>query len=764
MTSLPFVGRRDELSVLRGGTDDTASLYPIIGPSGIGKSALLEQYATWCEENNIPVVEYRVREPNSVQQFCARLLQKWQETHPEVFEKSLRDRVSLSSLASVAGQFFSGYSKVDPQMAPAGAALQAIGDNVKTEPSDEVPDFARDIISLISKTDEHFSTNGFVLIIDQFDQEQLDTDVYRDISRILRSVGAALDKSKCVCVGAQERFYDRTKEFLHEIELEEFNVETVRSYLEAAEFPTEYASEVYEIASGNPYFTTRILQIASQEGDIQTALEDHPDIQEERYERLENRFFESLDLQLREVLKSTCVLPELRPDLVAYVLDRSENKIESTFRQLRQQTVLKRLGYDSGLPVYQLHQLQKEYLKERIGDEELVEQHRKAAAYHLTQLVQNSTTEFGELLTEEGRENVRRVAAAGILFDYHIQRLPTNFSVEDRIDGVLDEVESIPEQDARMALKDYYSNYAMIGTEIPHLDVSRDIDSNDILAVLRGHPSNSGIIQTQTLLENLKAVDSVSSGEADLIAYLHSTLFGAMAILNSKGTPSLIEFLQNRLETLEESDIDDNPLIRLSRLSIIYAMDYKASTEGIQIEYDFWEELNEIYSLSKSDWEAIKDSIIQLLATISDADDFRDTFQEIESVTESGEKVELGDPSALSRHGIQGGLSKATFNPVVAMSELLSRLSTGDEIQDFRNEWETQITQFEHDGHDAIAALYRDIDNFVLAPLSLLDSQVNPALNLISTFNHDELAIREVEPTSTLIRALVAYRQAAQSN
>ncbi|RDZ50455.1 hypothetical protein C5C07_19225 [Haloferax sp. Atlit-4N] len=721
----------------------------------------------WCDGEDIPVLAYRVREPESLEQFGARLAQTWQETHPGVFETSLRERVSLGSVLSKTGQIL---SKVpgDATTKTAGAALQALSQPDQTTETDDVPDIAGDILSLIEQTRAHYAADHCVLIIDQFDRAQIDEEVYQDIARTLRSVATALSDSGSVCVGAQERFYDRTQNFVTEIELEEFDVNTVGSYLTASGFEAKYASDVYEIAAGNPYFTTRLLQIALQRDDIHAALADHPDIQQERNELLETRLLESLDESYRSLLRESCALPELRPDIVADVVDRPREDVEQSFRDLRQQTILKRLGYDQGIPVYHLHQLQQAYLKERRSDDELLIQHRKAAAYHLTELVENLVSGVDELVSEDGRRKLQNFAASGILFHYHISRPPgLDISFEDRLEAVLAELDDISADHARTVLKEYYTKFALVGTEVPDLDASQAIDSDEILSVLRGPPSNSEIVGTQALIAELNDDDRVSSLEAELLTFYHDTMTRVMILDNDGDESEAVELLTERLEALEETDADvDTPIGNVGRLLLIFIAEFYADRDDVAIDYDpdydFWDALEETYGLSRADWELVKASLVELIDTVSDSERLFELFEQLGSKSQSDSQAELQDPSAISRFGLQGGLAKALFNPFVGFSEVFANLSTGESIVAFRTEWHTHIESFEQEGHECLGALYRDIDTVILEPLVDV-GQSNPALELFGDFEN-ELEVRDVDPAATLIRVLTAYRDALGEN
>ncbi|RDZ44525.1 hypothetical protein C5B91_18510 [Haloferax sp. Atlit-10N] len=224
------------------------------------------------------------------------------------------------------------------------------------------------------------------------------------------------------------------------------------------------------------------------------------------------------------------------------------------------------------------------------------------------------------------------------------------------------------------------------------------------------------------------------------------------------------ELLSERLTALEETETDiDNPLGNVGRLLLIYFAEFYADREGdTELEYDFWSELEECYDLSRDDWETVKSSVFKLVDTVSDAERLFDLLKQMGSTSQSDSQVELQDPSAISRFGLQGGLSKAIFNPFVGFHEVLADLSTGKPIVDLRTEWHSQIRVFEQGGHHCLGALYRDLDTVVLEPLVDV-GQANPALALLGDFEN-ELQIRDFDPSATLIRVLTAYRDAIRKH
>lgn len=107
MNDSPFVGREDELETLTDAVagDASASLIPIVGPTGIGKTTLLSEFASRCHDRDYRVLHYELKEPASVEQFLSRLLDHWQDVHPSVVPSSRR--TTLGDLTGSLGRSLS---------------------------------------------------------------------------------------------------------------------------------------------------------------------------------------------------------------------------------------------------------------------------------------------------------------------------------------------------------------------------------------------------------------------------------------------------------------------------------------------------------------------------------------------------------------------------------------------------------------------------------------------------------------------------------
>jgi len=69
-------------------------------------------------------------------------------------------------------------------------------------------------------------------------------------------------------------------------------------------------------------------------------------------------------------------------------LDADLTTVEDTLHSLERRSILTQLGYSKGNPVYRLHDLHRDFLRERLSDDDRASQHAQAAGYYAIKLAQ----------------------------------------------------------------------------------------------------------------------------------------------------------------------------------------------------------------------------------------------------------------------------------------------------------------------------------------------------------------------------------------
>jgi Archaeal ATPase. len=560
MNDSPFVGRESELETLTNTVtgEDPESLIPVVGTTGIGKSTLLTEFVDRCRDRDHRVLHYNLKEPTSVEQFLSRLLDHWQDVHPSVVSGSRQSM--LRKLVGSVGNSLTQTS--EPGTSVIGGILNAF---VRGDNNAEVTDVTSELLELATKTREKSSTDRFVLVIDQFDEARIDQGVYDEIATLLREIAIDAPQGIVCCIGTRERFYQISNSDVSELELQPFDVEDVRTYLDALELDSTYADRVHDAASGSPYFVERIGQIAADVGSVSTVLDDLSEVETERLRMLEERFLDTLDEFSRRLLRETCFLPELQSQTVATALDADLTTVEDTLHSLERRSILTQLGYSKGNPVYRLHDLHRDFLRERLSDDDRASQHAQAAGYYAIKLAQTRDGSLQELITEEGIQRRREHMTAGIMFEYHLQKFPSQMDAEERVERIFN---SVPDQEPtpKEAALAYFKDYREYSVAAETLGVTPSVDAESILTALDNdpYPTRGSEERLKAVIRGLQARDTLNDDQTEVVV-LVATAAAYVGQVDITGSDTdreeIVEMLNDRRERLNSEKLPGLHLI-----------------------------------------------------------------------------------------------------------------------------------------------------------------------------------------------------------
>lgn len=760
--TLPFVGREAERETLHELITDSPNvgLCPVVAQSGYGKSALLENVQQEYDSAEVAQFFYRIKEPRSGEQFFQRVLESWQETFPKSRLEQVRDTIVPNLLSQIGSVLKRGGP--DPVTKGAGAVVGTAGDTL-SENSPEIQDIAVNLVNLAEAALERSEADYMVLVFDQFDQNGLTKYVRDDLGRVFRTVGQLLPDSILCCVGTKFRFYQQTADYVSEIELSEFSQADVQEYIAETGFNTELAQTVYTETSGHPYYVTRVLQIARNQNSLEAGLDDLPNLRQERYRRLEERFLGILQPQERDVLEATAVLQELRPQIVAALVDESESDVQSVLDSLYETAVLKRRGFYDGTPVYQRHELQRQHLQESISESERADQHRAATAFYLERMIETLPMKTPEFFTSEGASDSRRFIAAGTLFEYHLHHLPATQSLDNHLDQIITKVSSAEEKVARQVITEYYRVANDTITESDVLDIEAEYDTQEVVDAARTQRSSSpDLPSAKQLFNQLQEDESLTLAQAKFTSIIYDTLVTGLFLNETR--QENIELVQERRNYLNNVDPspDMEPMVKLARATCIWWLDTVAETDTAT---SFWSHLSDEYDLTQTDWEQIRDVGTEMFK-LFDVDfeeiskQFHGNGKDAEDKQRQGEALQ----SQISEHGVYGGLTEAAGGPVVMMAKLARSLKTGEDIEPHIDRWTDLERHFSETGHPALAALCQDVTECILRPLSDSSAPAIAILRITRQFEINDTNAIEDATIAQVVTLAQAVQQTIKTN
>ncbi|WP_188148879.1 AAA family ATPase [Haloferax sp. AS1] len=754
MNDAPFVGRGDELETLTTAVadDDRVSLLPVIGPTGIGKSTLLSQFVGKCRDRDYRVLRYDLKEPSSVDQFLSRLLDHWGDVHPSVVPSNNSN--TLRDLTGNIGRSLSKTSGVETSLL--GAVLNSFAD----EGDDGNPDITSKLLELAINTRDASPTTQFILVIDQLDETRIDQVVYDEIARLLREIASDAPYGVTCCVGTRERFYDLTDPDISELELQPFDVSNVRSYLNALGLDATAAARVHDAASGSPYFVERIGQIAADTRSVASVLDDLSTIDSERRLMLEERFLATLNDFTQRLLRETCFLPELRPRPVAHVLEEDITEVEATLRDLQRRSILTRLGSSKGNPVYRLHGLQRDFLRERLAETDRTAQHARAAGYFALELANTRTGSSKELLTEDGIKRHREYMTAGVMFEYHLQQLPSYLDAEERVETIF---ESVPEQDPspKDAVRGYFANYRHYSITADELGITPAVDADSIRSALDTRPEATEHAQplTGAAIRGLRAENSLNHDQTEVLIHLASAAYAAQVVSSTAEREELVKELATQRERLTIEQFPDAPeLCKLGRVVIDFFTGTVVDDEDSG-STDVWETIEHEYGVTYNESHVLLDAVRQTITCLFD-------WAVIEGAMEErdGRSVAVGshldEDASIEEYGIEGSLLQNLNSPLFLAYRALQPPTT-EELDELSHLWSKLEARFADNGVYFLAALCRDIRKMVVDPITGETTKEHVGLQLMNAISFEKLDVVNHEPAATLVTIVKALEGVA---
>jgi hypothetical protein len=133
--------------------------------------------------------------------------------------------------------------------------------------------------------------------------------------------------------------------------------------------------EIHSAIDGHPYYLQLLIETSDTEPDLE--------IRDDVYAHIEQQYLKSLTEREETFLRHTSPLIELDAELCANVLDEfSRSAVRQTLQGLCEKTIIRELGRsdETGLLVYDVHPLFREFLYERTEDTDAV--HRAAFQYY----------------------------------------------------------------------------------------------------------------------------------------------------------------------------------------------------------------------------------------------------------------------------------------------------------------------------------------------------------------------------------------------
>lgn len=742
MSGSPFVGREDELEKLTNAVsdDDTASLIPVVGATGIGKSTLLSRFVGQCRDQEYRVLRYELNEPASVEQFLTRLLDHWQDVHPSVVSSGSSSAVK--NLIGSIGRSLSNTPGTGTSLV--GGAMNAFAGE---DNEAEVPDITSKLLELAVKTRDKSPANRFILVIDQFDEARINQDVYEKIATLLREIAKDAPTGVVCCVGARQRFYDSLDANVKGVDLQPLDVEDIREYLGALGLETSAAQHVHDATSGSPYFVERIGQIAIETGGVNAVLADLSEVEAERRRMLEERFLDILDGFSKRLLRETCFLPELRPRPVSYILEADIAEVEQALRDLERRSILTKLGYSKGNPVYRLHGLHREFLRERLTDEDRASQHARAAGYFTIELANTGTGDLTELLTEEGVQRQREHMTAGVMFEYHLQQFPRRMDASERVRWAF---ESVPEQEPspRDAALSYFKGYRNYSIAAETLGITPAVDAKSIKTALsdRSTETRSDDAQLEVIIRGLRADDTLNDDQTEVFLKIVEGGFEARLVTDADAdSEEVLERLEKKREQLTTEKFPDAPeMCKMGRVAIDLLREVVTEEDELN---KAWTTIEQEYDVTNDDLQVLWDAIGETASCLLNWSLLEAELEKNDGNLSTSPQLE-GDTS-IEEEGMERSLLKNLSSPLFLGYRAL-QTPNDDDLQLLSETWSELETRFENDEIYFLAAFCRDARETFVEPISAEATKTRVGLQLMNAIRLQEWEFTNYEPVDTI--------------
>jgi energy-coupling factor transporter ATP-binding protein EcfA2 len=387
--AVPFVNRKEELGKLRDSLQtDSGHFHVLVGPSGSGKSALLDRFQEHCQEERVRTVRHDISEPKSEAAFIYRLLEKWNQVLPSSKWDSIKESVKSANTEPLvqAAKF------ADPAV---GTGARIINAALSGAVEDESLSNATDEVDFLINVLDTGPDERIVVIIDQFDERRLSESVSRDLGRVFREISRKSPANIVWCIGADHEFakyedqitrlqvgpldsaaieelLDKTGAYLGEAEADGGQTE------ETASFVTEITNfegpnltkeglidEIKTRTKGHPFMLALFLQTVRDE-DVSYAIQDLPMSHQRVRDHLEGRLLERLDPQEEALMRDVCVLEKFDAKLAAHLSGNSVAEAKRILTNLKERSIIREVESISGEKTFRTHDLIREFLQGEI--------------------------------------------------------------------------------------------------------------------------------------------------------------------------------------------------------------------------------------------------------------------------------------------------------------------------------------------------------------------------------------------------------------
>ena len=387
--AVPFVNRTEELGQLRNSLQtDTGDFHVLVGPSGSGKSALLDRFQEHCREEGVRTVRHDISEPRSEAAFIYRLLEKWDQSLPSSKWDSIKERVKGANTEPLvqAAKF------ADPAV---GTGARIINAALSGAVEDESLSNATDEVDFLINVLDAGPDERIVVIVDQFDERRLSESVSQGLGRVFREISRKSPANIVWCIGADHEFdkyedkithlqvrpldsaaieelLDKTGAYLGEAEADDGQTEATASFVtevtnfEGPNLTKEgLVDEIKTRTKGHPFMLALFLQTVRDE-DVSYAIRDLPMRHQKVQDHLEGRLLDRLEPQEEDLMRDVCVLEQFDAKLAAHLSGNTVAEARQILTNLKERSIIREVESISGEQTFRTHDLIREYLQGEI--------------------------------------------------------------------------------------------------------------------------------------------------------------------------------------------------------------------------------------------------------------------------------------------------------------------------------------------------------------------------------------------------------------
>ncbi len=390
----------------------------LVGPSGSGKSALLDRFQKQCQEDGVRTVRHDIGEPKSEAAFIYRLLEKWDQALPSSNWDSIKERVKSANtepLVQVA-------KFADPAV---GTGARIINAALSGAVEDESLSNATDEVDFLINVLETSPDERVVIIIDQFDERRLSESVSQDLGRVFREIARKSPANIVWCIGSDHEFgksedqvthlrvgpldsaaieelLDKTGTYLGEAETDGGQTKNTASFVteitnfEGPNLTKEgLIDEIKTRTKGHPFMLVLFLQTVRDE-DVSYAIRDLPISHRKVRNHLEGRLLDRLEPQEEDLMRDVCVLEQFDAKLAAHLSGNTVAEARQILTNLKERSIIRDVESIPGKHTFRTHDLIREYLQGDImGARERQSRYIAIAVFssRLYELINQSTEE-----------------------------------------------------------------------------------------------------------------------------------------------------------------------------------------------------------------------------------------------------------------------------------------------------------------------------------------------------------------------------------